>query len=82
MHVFLRDENIGTIFPPTVNTDDLTELQNSNDSSEQLVVDTGDLTPLPDSQPELKSTDSPAAEHDITMDDSIFLDDDDTTHST
>ncbi|KAG1529824.1 hypothetical protein G6F45_013696 [Rhizopus arrhizus] len=42
----------------------------------------GDITPLPDSQPELKSTDSPAAEFDITMDDSVFLDDDDTTHST
>ncbi|KAG1034707.1 hypothetical protein G6F43_013355 [Rhizopus delemar] len=42
----------------------------------------GDITPLPDSQPELKSTDSPAAELDITMDDSVFLDDDDTTHST
>ncbi|KAG1490113.1 hypothetical protein G6F45_013697 [Rhizopus arrhizus] len=64
------------------NTDDLTELQNSDDSPEQLVVDMSDSTPLPDSQPELKSTDSSSAELDITMDDSVFLDEDDTTHST
>ncbi|KAG1544971.1 hypothetical protein G6F49_010936 [Rhizopus delemar] len=65
-----------------VNIDDLTELQNSDDSLEQLVVDMSDSTPLPDSQPKLKSTESSAAELDITMDDSFFLDDDDTTHST